>query len=357
MHQFFCTFCAFLLLGLNTCLAQHTIETNEIPGYSDNPRGANGVRVMFWNVENLFDTFDDSLTLDDNFTPTGNNHWTQKKYQQKLHNIAQTITAVGGWEATELICLSEVENKKVLVDLTQQTLLQSTRYEIIHKDSPDKRGIDLAFLYRPDKFKVESYAFIPVDFGPSSRPSRDILRITGVVKNSRVHIFINHWPSRYGGHMATEPKRIKAATIVRSHIDSILNVEKDANIVITGDFNDEPEDKSLKLTLGCITDTVNMTSHSLFNLMEPKSGFEGTHKYKGRWGILDQFIVSKGLIKQSNGLRISNNSAIIFKANFLLEKDKTHIGKKLNRTFIGPKYNGGYSDHLPIYLDLQPISK
>lgn len=335
---------------INNCLAQQNNAD-----FDDSFRNNNLARVLFWNVENLFDTFNDSLTNDDAFTPSGNNHWNHYRYRHKLKNIAQTLTAAGGWSPVEIVCLAEVENRRVLVDLVNETILKSHNYDIIHKNSPDFRGIDVAILYNPQKFKVDTFNFIRVNFPDNSRTTRDILYVSGFLQKRKIHLFVNHWPSRFGGHMATEPKRIFTANLLRSKVDSIYDVEPNANIIITGDFNDEPEDKSLKLSLGCTNDTSSMTTRGLHNLMEAKTGREGTHKFQGRWGILDQIIISTPLLKKRSGLSVIKNEAVIFKAPFLLEKDVTHLGTKLFRTYIGPKYNGGYSDHLPIYLDLQSV--
>ncbi len=327
--------------------------------FDDSHRGNKNARIAFWNVENLFDTFDDPQKRDDEFTPNGANHYNNYKYQKKLQNLSKTLIALGGWEALEIICLAEVENKKVVQDLFSKTALNATPYKIIHKESPDNRGIDVALAYRPEKFSPNHIRFIPVVFDEEdSRPTRDILYVRGKLNNQEeIHLFVNHWPSRYGGQMVTDPKRRQAADIVRYKVDSILNIEHDANIIITGDFNDEPEDASLTKHLKAKLDSASLGKKELYNMMAPLRFSAGTHKFAGEWGILDQFIISRALLTGENLWAVKNDQAGIFAAPFLLQEDATHLGSKLFRTYQGPKYLGGYSDHLPIYLDLRVTNK
>jgi len=348
------------LLGCSTLYAQSDSLISEelLRNWDDRPRGRSAARIAFWNVENLFDVYDDPEKRDESFTPAGDNHWNTYKYNDKLQKLSKTLTALGGWEAVEVICLSEVENRKVLLDLINTTALNEVGYEIIHEESPDNRGIDVALLYRPDKFEVTQYRYIRVDFGEGQRPTRDILYVQGVLnKHTLIHLFVNHWPSRYGGHLATEPKRKFTAGIVRAHVDSIFQQDPQANVLITGDFNDEPEDQSLSSVLAARQDTVGMKYGELYNMMFPLIGKVGTHKFAGNWGILDQFIVSKATLTGASNGKLTEQGVVVFKAPFLLTEDKTHMGTRLYRTYQGPKYVGGYSDHLPIYVDLRTIRK
>ena len=321
-------------------------------------RGSGGIRVGFYNVENLFDIYNDSLKRDDDFTPDGNYRWSHYKYNDKLKKLSRVIIAMGGWEPVEVLGVCEIENRKVLLDLISKTPLNSTNYQIIHEESPDNSGIDVALLYNADKISVINHEAITVDFlEPDSRPTRDILYVKAQFQRNIIHFFVNHWPSRYGGHMATVPKRNRAADILRKRVDEIFKNEPDANIVIMGDFNDYPNDESLMKHLRALPDTAGMADTSLFNMMYSKMGSEGTHKYQGKWGILDQFIVSGNLLRGKNGLTTTPDQALIFKADFLLEEDPTHVGKRLYRTYTGFKYSGGYADHLPIILDLQTLQR
>ena len=321
--------------------------------FSQNPQTTNrGIRVMFYNVENLFHPSNDSLKRDDEFTPKGERYWSYKRYYQKLNNIAKTTIAVGKWEPPAVIGLCEIENINCLKDLIYKSPLKAFGYEIIHYESGDKRGIDVAILYRPQFFKViNSHPYV-LNFGADSRPTRDILYAKGVVnKKDTLHIFINHWPSRYGGQLATAPKREKAAEILKSKFDSLLTINPLANIMALGDFNDHPDDISMKDKLKAKKDTLHLKADELVNLIWhfADEGL-GTHKYQHVWGVLDQIVVSQNLVFSKNSLYASLSTAHIFKADWLLEKDD--VGQKLNRTYVGFKYHGGYSDHLPIYVDV-----
>lgn len=346
----------FLLIGCFTYGQSDTtqIESGEIlEGFDDSYRGNTAVRVMFYNLENLFDTYDDTLKNDESFLPNGDHHWNNYKYYEKSNNLGRTILAVGGWEGVEIVGLCEVENLKVLKDLTQKTVLKGTDYKILHQESPDKRGIDVALLYRSDKITIDTVQYIQVFLGKDQRPTRDILYATVHTPNdARLHVFVNHWPSRYGGQMQSDPKRKAAAREVRSYVDSILKVEPHANILLMGDFNDEPENESIHDVLNAQSDSTFQDSTQLYNLMSHIHGNNGTHKYRGTWGVLDQFMVSKWLYQGKNNLKVIDGP-LIFRAPFLITKETKYPGEKPFRTYIGFKYNGGYSDHLPIFVDLQ----
>ena len=314
---------------------------------------------MFYNVENLFDTEDDPEKKDEEFTPEGNKHWTPDRYRKKLSNISKVVTAIGGWEAPDLIGFCEVENLKVLEDLTKYTGLSKMNYGIVHKESPDNRGIDVAILYRKDRVEPIAYKAIPVFLGETgSRPTRDILYFKGVLKRAdTIHFFVNHWPSRYGGHLESEPKRIKAAETLRAAVDSILILNSQANIVISGDLNDDPGDKSVSEILKAKAPSQE-NNDRLYNLSAQylHPGARGSLKYKGNWNVFDQFIVSNSLLKGHGKLKTTISSSRIFyglpENEFLLEIDDRYQGLQPNRTYRGRTFHDGYSDHLPVYLDL-----
>lgn len=333
-------------------------HSQEIEGFRDDIRGSGSIRVAFWNLENLFFPIDDSLTNDDSFTPYGDNHWTFTKYNDKLQKLGKAITSIGGWEAVEIIGFCEVEDRIVLQDLINKTGLKTGNYEIVHQNSPDRRGIDVALIYRKDKIKVYNQRYIKVDFGPGSRPTRDVLQISATLENNdTIHVLYNHWPSKYGGALATVPKRARAAQVVKEACDSIFVLSPNANIILMGDFNDTPIDASVKDVLHALPDTNNTNTNSLINLTWPLVGNDGTHKYQGEWSVIDQVIVSKNLYSNSSKTQLYDYNAHIFKAPFLLESDDSHMGTKPFRTYIGMKHHGGYSDHLPIYLDLRLHTK
>jgi len=314
------------------------------------------LRLMFYNVENLFDPFDDSLTRDEEFTSDGARHWTWNKYQDKISHIYKVIMAAGNPYPPAIIGLCEIENRFVLNQLVYKSPFSKFDYRIVHEESPDRRGIDVGLLFDPTRFHLISHEAIPVYFPshPNSR-TRDILYVKGVFYQSdTVHIFINHWPSRWGGQMATDPKRKRVADILKLKTDSLFLAERKPAIIIMGDFNDYPTDESLRINLKAGN---NDSKSDLVNLMLPyaeKFGF-GSHKYHQDWGTLDQIIVSKYLLLPDSPLKIANQKAHIFNASFLLCPDEKFSGIKPFRTFLGFKYIGGYSDHLPIFRDVHTL--
>lgn len=316
----------------------------------------NSYKIMFYNVENLFDTFNDSLTNDDEFLPNGERFWTSSKYYTKINQIYKVITAVGRWNPPAIIGLCEIENRKVIYDIVNNTPLVKYEYQIIHNDSPDRRGIDVGLIYREDLFKPINKEFIPINFTDQPKlKTRDILYVKGIANNiDTIHVFVNHWPSRWGGQLESEDKRLYVASVLRSKVDSIFNNNPNSNIIITGDFNDYPENKSIKDILLAKTN-LDSNPASLYNLsynLSLKTNI-GSHKYQGDWGVLDQFIVSKNLLNNQNRIFTKTDDIYIFNADFLLEPDENYFGYKPKRTYIGYRYNGGFSDHLPIYLILR----
>ena len=332
------------------------------PGFDDHPRGMKAARIMFYNVENLFDYSHDSLKSDQEFLPESGRHWDKHKYWTKQRNIAKVITAVGGWEMPAIVGLAEVENRHVLLNLVHNTQLKNTKYQIIHYESPDRRGIDVALLYRREKFRpvFDSAISIRFPFDTASR-TRDLLYVKGILLGvDTIHLIVSHWPSKYGGAFVTIPKRLYVARQIRKICDSIIQINPRAKVLIMGDLNDNPQEKSLEEGLVAVYPDTN-SREMLFNMMLPlqKAGV-GTHFYKGstgaEWSILDQFVVSRGLYNAKDGLVIKDRQAHIFKAQFLLEKDQN--GRYIpNRSFIGMKYHGGYSDHLPIFIDLEVLKR
>ncbi len=308
---------------------------------------------MFYNVENLFFPEDDSLKNDNEFTPDGVKYWSYYRYQTKLNKIAKTIIAVGEWNAPAIVGLCEVENIQCVNDLIYASPLTRYGYQGILIESGDRRGIDVAMIYRPDLFTVITQNALIINFPEeNARPTRDILYVKGLVGNDTIHVFVNHWPSRYGGELVSRPKRNFAAKVLKSSIDSIQRIDSTARIVAMGDFNDHPTDESMSSILYAQKDKNNLKKDDLLNLTWQYEHKEGTHQYQGKWSILDQFIVNKQFLDSSSNLFTSESAMHIFKPDFLLSPDKNGMDNIPNRTYIGYKYNGGYSDHLPIYLDL-----
>lgn len=324
--------------------------------YLGNSQNNASYKILFYNVENLFDTYDDTLINDEEFLPEGNRFWNNYKYYNKLNNIYKVIVAVGKWNPPAIIGLCEIENKKVLNDLINNTPLVKFEYKIIHEDSPDRRGIDVGLLYLEDFFRPISYEAIPIHFpdNPDSK-TRDILYIKGIAnKTDTLNIFVNHWPSRWGGQLESENRRVFVASVLKSKVDSIFQINPESNVIITGDFNDYPDNKSISNVLNAKQEFDTIENGQLYNLSAHlfKTKNIGTHKYQGEWGVLDQFMVSGSLLQVKNKISTSLDDLHIFNADFLLEPDEGYYGFKPKRTFIGYKYNGGFSDHLPTYLIL-----
>lgn len=312
-------------------------------------------RLMFYNVENLFDTEDDPEKDDQEFLPSGDKVWTPDRYQKKLDNIASVVTAIGGGNLPDVIGLCEIENRKVLDDLLSRTLLKKSDYRIVHQESPDERGIDVAVLYRSSSVKPLYFEALKVDLGQGSRPTRDILYFKALLKKDTLHFFVNHWPSRSGGEETSAPKRALAAETLKNKVEQLLTVDPSAIIVMTGDFNDDPLNESLQTVLGAGNPAE--PNSRLLNLTLPlqKDQKPGTLKYRGKWNYFDQFIVSSALMDKK-GLETSALHYHIFSGpagnEFLLEDDTRNTGKQPFRTYLGKTFHDGFSDHLPVYIDL-----
>ncbi len=317
--------------------------------FSVHPLLAQQATVAFYNVENLFDTQDDSLKQDEEFLPYGVRGWTPSRLQAKYRNIYKVIAGMGEFEQPPaLVGLAEVENRAVLEGLLRHTPLHRRRYRIVHEESPDQRGIDVALLYDPAQFRYLSHEAVPLDLGSSSdRPTRDILYVRGVLFGAdTVHCFINHWPSRYGGVSSSAPRRQRAAEVLQVRIRSLQQECPDALIIITGDFNDGPAEASMR-TLTEPKDTVP----SLINISQYECA--GTHKYQGEWNTFNQFIVTANLLNGSR-MRIKDGQARCYRPDWLVEEDVKHLGFRPRRTYVGYQYQGGFSDHWPVYLQLSP---
>lgn len=314
------------------------------------------VRIVFYNLENLYDPYDDTTKLDDEFTPKGAKRWTFTRFLLKLNHLAKIFIAIGEGESPAIIGMCEVENRYVLNKLIYETPLKKYQYKFIHYESADARGIDVALLYRPSVFRVIYSRNITVQFPfDSLLRTRDILYVKGVLSgNDTLHIFVNHWPSRRGGFTESVPKRRLVAQTLRLAVDTLQRKQEYPYIIIMGDFNDEPDQPAISETLNAGEFSAATTSKSLVNLMIPKmKGINsGTHKFQGKWAILDQFMVSGNFLLDEKGPRTSPGSAQIFQGSFLMEDDPRFLGGKPARTYTGPRYTGGFSDHLPVYLDV-----
>lgn len=353
------TFIVFsFLLYLPACIARPIAGTIENYAIADSvPNHRQNVRIAFYNVENLYDTYDDSTTLDNEFTPDGIKHWSYSKFHTKLHHLAKSLIALEEWDTLAFIGLCEVENRYVLNKLLYESPLKGAGYRIIHNDSPDARGVDVCALYHPSKMQISGYRYYTVRYPfDTAAKTRDILYVRAVVGNGdTLHLFVNHWPSRRGGQEESNPRRNFVASLLRHLTDSLL-IAHCTSLIIMGDLNDEPWDTSVCQVLGAKTDAREITERSLYNLMgiQKRRWNEGTLKYRGTWSIFDQFIVSGHLLGKHDEMVISDEGARVFDEPFLMQEDPVYLGRKLNRTYVGPRHTGGFSDHLPIYLDLYP---
>lgn len=285
------------------------------------------LRIVSYNVENLFDTQHDTLKNDSSFLPDGMHHWTYRRYQTKIDRIAQVLVNIGGWESVPLVGLCEVENARCLRHLCYK--LRRFHYKYVHYDSPDERGVDVALLYDSTRISILNSQAIPLML--ENDRTRDILYVSALYEQQdTVHVMLCHLPSQLGGASSSDWKRQHAKSLLQSQIDSILLFQPSAKIVVMGDMNTLPQDDL----------------NGMSNLMLPiQNSGQGTHKYQGIWTCLDQFYVSHSLFSQSE--------TTIYSPQWLLEEDAKYLDFKPRRTYVGYRYNDGYSDHLPIVLTIQ----
>jgi len=305
----------------------------------------NQCTIAFYNLENLYDTINDNSVDDEEFLPEGKNQWTGQRYEKKLNSLSRVIDSLGGGPA--VVGFSEVENKAVLEDLIRTKRLAPKNYGIVHHNSPDRRGIDVALIYKMADFEPLFMKPLPVTMENDPRfITRDIVLVKGKLHGKPIYFFLNHWPSRRGGTEESKPKRMAAAKVARFSVDSILKNDKNAAIVLMGDFNDEPDDAAVKETLGASSDP---KTGDLYNTMAPlKAAGDGSYSYKENWDMIDQLIISHGLINKKSKLEWVENSTAVYRPVFMHDKYAKHSGAPY-RTYGGPKYLGGYSDHFPVY--------
>ena len=315
------------------------------------PSAQETFRICYYNLENLFHPSEDSLTNDEEFTPEGGRHWSYYHYLRKINRMAKVMLSAGEWQAPAIIGMEEVECRQVVQDLLNSRVLNKFPYRLVHYESPDRRGIDVALIYRRDRFELIYSKPIAVKIpGQPGYRTRDMLYVKGLAGDEdTLHIFVCHWPSRYGGQAISEPKRLAASDILRGVVDSILAKNRNANIIIGGDFNDEASNKSLQRLTQPGLDKDSLSP--LTNLMSKMEPGTGSHRHHGIWTYLDHIIVSKGLMNEDPP-QISEFKAFVFKESFLLEEDEKYLGQKPYRHFLGYKYHGGFSDHLPVYVDV-----
>jgi hypothetical protein len=300
--------------------------------------------VMFYNVENLFDTSNDTTRNDEEFLPEGSRRWTASRYHRKLNSIARAVAVAGEWDLPVLIGLCEVENAEVLKDLVYGTLLSAGNYGIVHRDSPDSRGIDLALLYRRDRFEVsEVRSWLPESHDSIPVSTRNLLYVSVTAAGDTLHLFLCHLPSRRGGVLAAADLRAAMIRLAAEKRDSIMNAEGGrAAVIVMGDFNATPEDEVIvSLTGG--GDMVNLAA-------EHSGQGKGSYRYQGKWEMIDQVLVSKVMTDSATVWHVIAGSFRVVDAPFLLTDDETYPGQKPFPTYGGYRYSGGYSDHLPVVV-------
>ncbi len=313
--------------------------------------------IAFYNVENLFDTKNDSLIFDDERTPSGSYQWTRKRYAKKVGAIARVISNIG-FEKTstspDIVGLCEVENASVVMDLVQHPLLKDKDYGIIHFDSPDERGIDVAFLYKKSAFlptSVKSQRLLLFDVDGTRDYTRDQLIVGGLLDQEQLYFIVNHWPSRSGGESRSKPHRMEAARLNKRIVDSLRNIDTTVKIIEMGDFNDDPTSDSLKKILKTTASPRALDSTSLFNPMELlfKKGL-GTLAYRDRWNMFDQLLLSLNLTGKIDE-HYTFWKAGVYHPDYLKNNSGKYKGYPF-RTYVGTTYQGGYADHFPVYLYL-----
>jgi predicted extracellular nuclease len=322
---------------------------------SEDSDNGNVCRIMFWNAENLFDCQKDSISQDDEFSPNGVRAWNPSRYKKKISNMYKVFIAAGDWEPPDMIGLCEIENRNVLFGLIKDTPFSYYEYRFVHHNSPDRRGIDVALLYNPARVEIISERPIPVQLtADTSSRSRDILLVrVKLLTGDTLSVLVNHWPSKYGGAGITEDLREAVAKILARNIQEIIKENPSEKIVVMGDFNDPPESSSLTSLLNATIQPGKSNSPVLVNLSKDYRGpIPGSYKFNGAWQMIDQVLVSQNLISGEGEAIVKPTSFRVFSPDFLLERDEKFGGMKPNRTYTGFVYHGGYSDHLPVILDL-----
>lgn len=310
--------------------------------------------IAFYNMENLFDTNRDLSINDEEFTPDSPKKWNEDKYKKKLNNLSYVINEIEKESQTNgliFIGISEVENKKVLEDLVSHKNIKESNYQIVHYDSPDVRGIDVGLLYNPLLFKVissKTYNYNNPKY-PNFR-TRDILYVCGTTFNDTLHILVNHWPSRKGENNLE--LRDYAAKQCKNISDSIIRLNINAKVIIMGDLNDNPADRSCRVILKAKKDKKQTKPGELFNPMwQTHDKGIGTARYQNNWDLFDQIIISESFLNQDlYGLKY--NKSEVFNKDFLIQKSGKYKGYPL-RTFSGNVFLNGYSDHFPVILYLE----
>ncbi len=311
--------------------------------------------IAFYNLENLFDTIDTPGVLDTEFTPAGSKKWTGDKYWEKLNNMAEVISGIGkrkGLPGPAILGVSEIEIIGVLEDLVKTDALKELNFQIVHYDSPDRRGVDVALLYQPRYFTVTHTSSVPlILYGDNGDRiyTRDQLVVSGIFDDEKMHFIVNHWPSRRGGESRSRPLRNAAAKLSRSIVDSIITINKNAKVVVMGDLNDDPMNESVRLHLQTVGEKKKLNEGDMYNPMYKlyKKGI-GSLAYRDNWNLFDQIIITQPFLGD-NYSDYKFRVAHIYNDKTLVNKSGKYKGYP-HRTYVGDTYKAGYSDHFPVYI-------
>lgn len=313
--------------------------------------------IGFYNLENLFDYENDTLKNDEEYLPDGENAWTKERYEEKIANMAFVISKIGTDltpYGASILGVSEIENRRVLEDLVKHPLIKSRNYQIVHFDSPDRRGVDVGMIYNPDHFKPLVSTSIPFDYVKEDGDSlitRDILYVSGKLDDEIIHLMVNHWPSRRGGEETTAKFRNRGAEICNNYIDSLIKMDVNAKVFVMGDMNDNPDNESVRSIIPAKADREELNEGDVYNPMynKFKKGL-GSNAYRDNWSLFDQILVTEEVTnKDQDGYFLYKTE--IFKENFMIRRKGQYKGYP-KRTFGGDEYLGGYSDHFPVYVYL-----
>lgn len=345
MNRIICIVILIMTVTIGRALSQYNMNNSTI------------IRVMSYNVENLFDTINDPRHEDQDFTPDGSMQWNTARYHIKLQHISRVIARSGGWTWPDIITLIEVENITVLNDLIDRSPLKNVGYKALISHGLDRRGIHIGVLYKSDKVEILDKKEYQVSFPEDKdKLSRNILYFTFRVKGGTqiIHCFSCHLPSRREGEVASEPFRCDVARVLREKCDDLYRSNRAAKIIIMGDFNETPNDPAVRNILKAQVEQPNIVSDTLklYNLFGlPKGESSGSYFYRGRWEQLDQIIISESLLDENSKAYYKQNSAHIYKADFLTRQYNHDTERIPYRTYQGPNYIAGYSDHFPVIAD------
>lgn len=305
--------------------------------------------IAFYNIENLFDTKDDIHTNDDDFLPSSAKRWTTKRYENKLYKLGQVISQIGEADVITppaIVGLAEVENKHVVKDLIESKHLKHYNYDVVHYDSSDERGIDVALIYNTAVFEVshsEPFAVYLNKEDGSRDYTRDVLLVSGRLNGEELHVIVNHWSSRRQGEKETENKRLAAAETVNRVVEELQNNYHEPKVIVMGDFNDTPYNNSLL----SLEEKSNL--YNPFKKISPHD--KGSLNHDFEWLLFDQILISTNFF-DTKSTKFNLSESNVFNSQFLTQYHGKYKGQPF-RTYVGKRYKGGYSDHFPVYIELK----